>query len=248
MKPKQSWFNIQRNAISNTTADVYVYDEIGIWGITAKEFATELNALTAVETIHLHVNSPGGSVVEVLAMMQALKQHPGKVIAYVDGLAASSASRLILAADEILIAENAFVMIHNVWSMVMGNAAEIRKEADVLDKFDAGLVNDYAKRTGKEPAEIEALMAADTWFTAAEAVEFGLADATIAEQKAAACVSENFFNRLGDFRNLPEDLDFEVVFEEAAPPAPEEPEPISNVTPLAVYQRRVALLETEITI
>jgi len=253
---EKTWFSIS-NSIANT-ATVYVYDEIGLWGVSAKDFATELNALKGIERIDLRVNSPGGSVVDVLAMMQALKNHPAKVVAYVDGLAASSASRLILAADEVEMASNAFVMIHNVWTMSIGNAAELRKEADVLDKFDQGLANDYAKRTGKELAEILDLMADDTWFNADEALEFGIVDRIGQEQKAAASVSADFLAKLEKFHNRPADLpefkaepDFiefkaSIVIDEPAPPSALE-EPTFKPTPLAVYKRKQALLAHTIT-
>lgn len=198
------WFNIHHNA-ATATAAVYVYDEIGLWGVTAKDFADELNALQGINHIDLHVNSPGGSVVEVLAMMQAVKKHPATVTAYIDGLAASSASRLILAADEVEIADNAFLMIHNVWSYAVGNATEMRKEADILDKFDKGLANDYHKKSGKPIEDIEAWMAEDTWFTAEEALASGLVDRIGDEQQAAASVSATFAQRVSSFSNAPQD-------------------------------------------
>jgi ATP-dependent protease ClpP protease subunit len=247
MKLKNTWYNISRNAVTNTTAEVYVYDEIGFWGVTAQEFAQELNALEGIELINLHVNTPGGSVVDVLAMMQALKNHPAKVVAYIDGLAASSGSRLILAADEIEIAENAFIMIHNVWTVAGGNAKALRKEAAVLEKFDDGLANDYAKRIDRTPEEIHALMEADTWFNAQEALEIGLVDRIGAEQKAAACVSEHFINRVGDFGNVPEDWHPQVKLENSDPaPDPKIDTDTFNPTPLDVLMRKQALLEITI--
>lgn len=246
MKPttKQSWYNI---TAANNEATVYVYDEIGGWGIAAKDFATELNALQNIGQIHLRVNSPGGSVVDVLAMMKALETHPAKVTAYVDGLAASSASRLILAADEVEMASNAFVMIHNVWSLAIGNATELRKEADILDKFDKGLANDYAKKTGKDLEEINALMAEDTWFDADEALEFGIVDRIGAEQKAAACVSSHFMDTLKRFKNLPEDLPVKEKTASAivAAPAEDEPdeEPQDNLIDLTYAENAKAMRE-----
>lgn len=243
MKPTapQSWYNI---TASNNEATVYVYDEIGGWGIGAKQFADELNALQNIGHIHLRVNSPGGSVVDALAMMQALSNHPAKVTAYVDGLAASSASRLILAADEVEMASNAFVMIHKVWSLAIGNADELRKEAEILEKFDKGLVNDYARKTGREAEEIMALIEEDTWFDADEALEFGIVDRIGAEQKAAACVSSRFMDTLKRFNNLPEDLPVQEKTAAApvAAPSEDEPdeEPQDNLCkfPLKEFERR----------
>lgn len=224
---KTEWFNItQRNA----AAEVYVYDEIGAWGISAKDFVDELNALKGVEQINLRVNSPGGSVVDVLAMMTALQNHEAHVTAYVDGLAASSASRLILAADEVEMAENAFLMIHNVWVMMAGNAEALRAEAELLDKFDDGLANDYAKKSGQDIETIKEWMAKDTWFTAAEAEEAGFVDFIGAEQKAAACVSSRFKAVIRDLKNKPKGYNPEVAEEPFSEFVPQSNGPVA-VTP-----------------
>src|SRR5690242_9572182 len=128
-------------------ADVLLYDEIGFWGVQAKPFIQELQALD-VETIHLRINSPGGSVFEGIAIANALQQLEAKVITHVDALAASIASIIAVAGDEVHMAENAFLMIHNAWTLSIGDAAQLRKDAALLDKIGGSLVDAYVKKTG----------------------------------------------------------------------------------------------------
>ena len=169
----------------NEVATVYLYDAIVnseieaeiFGGVEPKQFAQTIASIKA-STINLRVNSPGGSVFAARAMAQALKDHPARVIAHVDGLAASAASFLIMAADEIVMAEGSFLMIHNAWSMAIGNAEGFRQEADLLDTIDNSLIKTYAKRTGMAKDQISEMMANETWITAEEAVQSGFANRT----------------------------------------------------------------------
>ena len=173
-------------------ATVYVYDAIvnsdveAEWygGVAPKAFINAIKAIDA-PVINLRINSPGGSVFAARAMEQALREHPAKVIAHIDGYSASAASFLMMAADEIVIASGAMVMIHKAWTGMWGNAEDLRKEADLLDKIDSTLVDTYAARTGADAKQIADWMAAETWFTAQEAVDAGFAD-SIATTKAKA--------------------------------------------------------------
>lgn len=167
--------------VDNTAdeATIYLYDIIvsdSSWdgGVSAIDFAREL-AATKASTIHLRINSPGGEVFAAQAMAQTLKEHSARIIAHIDGLAASSASWLALAADEVIIAEGGMLMIHNAMTFAAGNADDLRATAAVLEKVDGILVDAYAKATGQTPEQITAWMAAETWFTAQEAVDAGLA-------------------------------------------------------------------------
>jgi ATP-dependent Clp protease protease subunit len=164
------------------TAVLYVYDAIGPWGVEAAPFVQAVRGLGA-KKIELRVNSPGGDVFDARAMKNALEDFDGEIVAYVDGLAASAASYLMLAADEIVMGEGAFAMIHKAWGLTIGNADEHRAQAALLDKVDDTLVADYVARTGKGADDIRAKMAAETWFTAEEAVAFGLADRVAAPPK-----------------------------------------------------------------
>jgi ATP-dependent Clp protease protease subunit len=175
-------------------ATIYLYDmivstddEAEWWGgVSPHAFAKALNDLTA-PTIHLRVNSPGGSVFAARAMEQAIRMHKSKVVAHVDGLAASAASFLIMAADEIRMAPGSFLMIHKAWTWIAGNANDLRKEADLLEQIDASLVKTYATRSGQEAEAIAQWMADETWFEAARAVELGLAN-SVADTKATNAV------------------------------------------------------------
>lgn len=164
-------------------ATVYLYDMIvdsdtdAEWwgGVSAESFVQQFAAIKA-DTIHLRVNSPGGSVFGGRAMEQAIRQHSAKVIAHVDGVAASAASFLIMPADEVRMAPGAFLMIHKAWSIAMGNEEDFRKQAELLGQIDASLAKTYQQRTGIDAAEIADMLAAETWIEASRAVELKFAD------------------------------------------------------------------------
>ncbi|WP_296228580.1 head maturation protease, ClpP-related [Ralstonia sp. UBA689] len=170
-------FNVVASGDNEVTVYLYDYIVSDDWwgGVSATTFVKELAGITA-DVIHLRVNSPGGDVFAARAMETALRGHSAKVIAHVDGLAASAASFLIMAADEIEISDGGFLMIHKAWTALWGNADDLRSEADLLDKIDATLVRTYGQRSGQSVDDISAWMAAETWFGADEAVEKGFAD------------------------------------------------------------------------
>lgn len=185
-------------------ATVYLYDMIvdteadAEWwgGVSAEGFVKQIAALDA-STIHLRVNSPGGSVFGGRAMENALRQHKAKVIAHVDGLAASAASFIIMAADEIEMAQGSFLMIHKAWSLAVGNADDMLAQAALLEKIDGTLASTYAARTGMDAQELSEMMAAETWIEAGEAVEKHFAD-RVAEtaEKASNAWDLSAFNRV----------------------------------------------------
>ncbi len=160
-------------------ATVYLYDVIVsddfFGGVSAQTFVKELNAITA-PVIHLRINSPGGDVFAARAIEQAIREHKSKVVAHIDGYAASAASYVALAADEVVIAEGGFYMIHKAWTFAYGNADDLVETAALLEKVDDSLVTTYAKETGQTPEQIREWMAAETWFSAQEAVDYGFAD------------------------------------------------------------------------
>ena len=163
-------------------ATVYIYDEISWYGVHAETFIKDFNNLTE-KTIHLRFNSPGGSVFDGTAMFNTIKNHKSRTIAHIDGLAASISSIVALAADEVRMSENAFMMIHDPWSMVVGSADDMRDEADLLDKVGGTIATTYINKTGKTDEEIKNLMAAETWMTADEALEMGFIDAIDKEER-----------------------------------------------------------------
>lgn len=169
-------------------ATIYVYDEIAWYGVDANQLVRDIAALD-VETIHVRINSPGGDVFGGVAIYNALRRHPANVVCHVDGLAASAASFIALAGDRVLMGTGSFLMIHNAWAVAIGPASTMRETADTLDKIDDSLVGIYASRTEKEADEIRAMMEAETWMDADEAVEEGFADATEDGNEASARAS-----------------------------------------------------------
>lgn len=170
------------------TAVLRLYDPIdmdgGWWGVSGKEFAAALDELEDdVETIELHINSPGGSVWDGLAMMNALRQHPARVVAIVDGIAASAASVVMLGADEVVVAEGGEVMVHNAWGLAVGNAGVMRKMASDLEHEDRNLAGLYAAKAGGTADDWLTIMAEETWYTAIEAVDAGLADRVLTAKR-----------------------------------------------------------------
>lgn len=186
------WLEIKNK--SAASADLYLYDEIGGWGTVANDVRAEIQNLDTKQ-INLFINSPGGSVFEGFAIYNLLKNHKARVVAYVDGIAASIASVILCAADEVVMRANGMVMIHDPAGGRMGNATEQRKLADTLDKITDSIVQAYRTRTGKAEAEIRQLMAAETWFTASESVTFGFGDRVEGEVKAVAKFDLTGFKR-----------------------------------------------------
>ncbi len=179
--PARNQMRVANDADATT---IYLYDVIDAdWGINAQDFA---RALAAVQDgpINLRVNSPGGDVFEARAIAAAIQQHKGKVTAFVDGLAASAATTIVTAADEVVIADGSFFMIHNAWSLAIGNKNDLRETASLLEKIDGAIAADYSARTGKASDEIAVMMDAETWLTAQEAVDMKFADRLAEKAKA----------------------------------------------------------------
>lgn len=182
---------------SGNEATVYLYDMIvdskddADWygGIYPEQFVKELAGIEA-DIIHLRINSPGGSVFAARTMETAIRQHGAKVVAHVDGYAASAASLLAVACDETEISQGAFFMIHKAWSMTWGNADDMLAAAELLEKIDDALVDTYAAKTGKDRETLAEMMRAETWLSAEESVALGFAD-RLAEAKTSAKASWN---------------------------------------------------------
>ncbi len=186
-----------RSAPGGRGAEVAIYDEIGAFGVSAKGFLAELGALPEGTPVDLRLNSPGGSVFDAVAIHNALRRHEGTVTVWIDGIAASAASYIAMAGDEIVMPENAFLMIHDPAGLVMGTAEDMRAMAEALDKVKGSLVSGYAAKSGRTAEEVSALMTAETWFDAADAVAQGFADRLIEPVRIAARFD------IGRFRNAP---------------------------------------------
>lgn len=194
----KAWYSIQ--AKSSGSADIRIYDEIGMWGITAKQFSDELSAVGQVNQIDLHIHSPGGDVFDGIAIYNLLNKHPAQITVYIDGLAASMASVIAMAGDKVVMPENAMMMIHKPWGISGGNANEMRDYADLLDKVEGVLIPAYASKTGKSTDELSSMLEGETWLNGRECVEQGFADELLPALNAMARMESK---RIEDFVHMP---------------------------------------------
>lgn len=169
----RSWFSITNHASDG--AEIYIYDVIGDWGVTAQDFINELKGVTA-SSITLRINSEGGEVFDGVAIYESLVRHSAVIDGYVDGLAASAASFIAMACDKLTVARQARMMIHDASGLCWGNATEMRQMADLLEDLSDNIADIYAQRAGGSVADWRGRMSATTWYTAQAAVDAGLAD------------------------------------------------------------------------
>ncbi len=204
--------NLVRNGAA---ASLYIYDVIdAYWGVSAQSVVDAVNAASDAETLNVYINSPGGDVFEGRAIMAAISRFKGATIAHIDSLCASAATSIALACGEVRMSDGAFFMIHNASGLVWGDKSDMRETADLLEKVEGSIVNDYTKKTGKDATEVVAWMDAETWFTAQEALDNGFIDSITTTDKKA----KNTWN-LAAFGNAPAAL--------KAPDAPP-PDPVEN--------------------
>ena len=200
----KTWFSLKNRA--DKPAELLIYDEIGDWqGLSAKSLVEELKGISAAE-ISVHINSPGGSVFDGIAIYNALRQHPATIHVHIDGLAASIASVIAMAGDTVTMAENALMMIHNPFGWVGGEADDMRRTADMLDKATEAIAMAYAGKSGHPVNDITPLMAEETWMTAVEAKDYGFIDQVDQPVRLAAGLD------LSLFQNVPENLRIKSTF------------------------------------
>lgn len=192
---KKTWYRIE-NATADE-ADVYIYNDIGMFGVSAEQFVDELNAITA-SVINVHINSYGGEVFDGLAMFNAIRAHDARFVAHIDGVSASAATYPTLACDEVRIAKNAMLMIHNPWVLAVGEASELRKEADILDKLRDRIADLYVDASGADLNQIIDWMDEETWFDASEALDAGFATSITDDSDE---VPDNPTNKRGQYWN-----------------------------------------------
>ncbi|MFI2349708.1 head maturation protease, ClpP-related [Streptomyces sp. NPDC019443] len=173
IQPDRQWYKISNLAGGPVVVDIY--DEIGYWGVMAAEFQRELSAITATE-ITVNLNSPGGEIFEGIAIYNALRTHPANVTVRVSSLAASIASVIAQAGDRIIMQTGSQMMIHEGSGLCLGDAADMRQMAELLDRQSDNIASIYAERAGGTTEEWRERMQAETWFNAEEAVAAGLAD------------------------------------------------------------------------
>jgi ATP-dependent Clp protease, protease subunit len=179
----------QARATANKRAEIQFYGDVGPseWGmIDEKAFADALKGMGDVEVIDLRINSAGGSAFSGVAIYNQLMRHPARIEVTIDGLAASIASVVAMAGDSVTMGAGTQMMIHDASVFSWGNAAELRRNADLLDSISGDLAAIYARRTGRPVGELRDLMKAETWFTAEEAFKAGLADTVLEDATAQA--------------------------------------------------------------
>lgn len=189
---RTDWYRIENKAKDNgtTVAEVYIYDEIGYWGVTSSDFVRDFDAITADE-IHVRLNSPGGEVGDGLAIYEAVKRKASRTTCYVDGYALSAASFILQAAGKRVVSRSSLVMIHNASGLAVGTAADMRELADVLDKLTRSVADIYAQRTGTPLDGWLAAMDAETWYSSQEAVDAGLADEVAQDEQGGDDTAAN---------------------------------------------------------
>jgi ATP-dependent Clp protease protease subunit len=235
---------VMATGADGTEATVYLYDAIvgdrltAEWwgGICPQDFVPAFRAIRA-DKIRLYINSPGGDVFACEAMCQALREHSAHVTAQIEGLAASAATSIACAADEVVITPGSMYMIHKAWTLAIGNADDMRAMADLLDKCDGTMISEYVHRSGNDTQRVTDWCTTETWFTAQEAVDAGFADSLVEPVKPAATAQARATWNLRAYERAP------AATVQPAPPMPEaKPEQDQNAQHRATQQRSVKLL------
>ncbi|MEK4871557.1 head maturation protease, ClpP-related [Niallia sp. FSL W8-1348] len=210
-KQTNKFFNMKASA-DGKSADIFIYGEITKWAweeygeVSSITFKNELDQLgEGIETINLYINSPGGSVFETMAMIAMLERHPADVISYIDGVGASCASVLPMISKKVIMYANSLLMIHNAWTYASGNAEQLRKAADDIERINQSMIQFYLKRAGDklDADTLKKLLDAETWLSAEEAMSYGLCDEVLETNNAAACIDEKWMKQ---YKNVPNAL------------------------------------------
>jgi ATP-dependent protease ClpP protease subunit len=224
----QNWYAFKNAPDKSGEVELSLYDEIGSFGIGAKQFIAELKEYKG-QHVHLRINSPGGEIVEGSAIYNALTRHEGGLTVHIDALAASMASVIAMSGDPVYMADNALLMIHNPWTLAAGEAKDLRKQADLLDTMKSNLIRAYQKKSGMEEKAIAKLMDEETWLDAVEAVALGFVDA-IEDGIPAAASAKEMRARFDKFaRGKMENTVISEAAEVSAPVA----DPVVEETPVA---------------
>jgi len=186
------------------TQVVELYDEIGYWGVTAKDFRDQLKTVTGDFT--LRINSPGGDVFDGIAMFNDILAHPGKVKVEISGIAASIASVIAMAGDTIEIAPNAFFMIHNAWTFAYGNRHDMESTAEILGQIDEAIARTYVGRSKVGIRSVREMMDDETWMGSAAAIDKGFADTLMSVDAPETVETQARFDLTGVFAKVPEAL------------------------------------------
>lgn len=208
---KNSFFEMKASA-DGKTGEVFIYGEITKWAweeygeVSSLIFKQQLDDLGEVENINLYINSPGGSVMESMAIMSMLQRHPAYVTAYVDGIAASCATVIPMVADKVIMPANTLMMIHHAMTWAQGNAAQLRTAADDIERISNAMIQHYLDKAGdKLTAErLNEMLREDKWLTAEQAFEIGLCDEVTTANEAVAYAFDDKWK--AQYKNVPKQL------------------------------------------
>ncbi|MCO4220262.1 head maturation protease, ClpP-related [Bacillus sp. 10017] len=212
-KNKQNKFFQMKASANGKTADVFIYGEITkyVWEeygeVSSITFKNELEALgDGIETINLYINSPGGSVFEAMAIIAMLKRHPADIISHIDGVAASCASVLPMISKRIIMPNNSLMMIHHAMTGAWGNAKQLRKAADDVERISQAMCQYYLDRSGEKMSEemLYEMLEEDTWLTAEQCLELGLCDEIVEANQAVAYAFDDKWAK--QYQNVPQQL------------------------------------------
>ncbi|PFV75382.1 Clp protease ClpP [Bacillus sp. AFS059628] len=212
-KNKQNKFFQMKASANGKTADVFIYGEITKYAweeygeVSSITFKNELEALgDGIETINLYINSPGGSVFEAMAIIAMLKRHPADIISHIDGVAASCASVLPMISKRIIMPNNSLMMIHHAMTGAWGNAKQLRKAADDVERISQAMCQYYLDRSGEKMSEemLYEMLEEDTWLTAEQCLELGLCDEIVEANQAVAYAFDDKWAK--QYQNVPQQL------------------------------------------
>lgn len=203
------FWEMKMSSSNSNAADIFLYGEVTKYAweeygeVSSTIFKQELDDLGDVDTINLHINSPGGSVFEGITIFNMLKMHKAKVNVYVDALAASVASVIAMCGNQIYMHKNSMMMIHHAWTYASGNAQQLRKAADDIEKISKSSSMTYLDRAGDKLTEkrLEELLTEETWLSADEALSYGLCDVVLEANQATASISDHLFK---EYKNIPQ--------------------------------------------
>ncbi len=239
----KSWYTVQASGeAEQRSIEIFVYGEIGAWGITANQFVQDLRAMDdGVSPVIAAFNSIGGELFDGLAIHNALSRLGERCTGRIDALAASAAGVAVCGAHRVVIAANAMLMIHNPWTYAAGDADDLRKVADALDQSLEAIIAAYkSKAPDIDEAELRRMVDAETWLTANEAVALGLADEVGDGLKVKACLGQG--SVLQRFQHAPPELLAQLDED----PETEQPEPVDLPEPAPVLDAaKLALLVTQ---
>lgn len=243
----EHWYRIKAEIqAEKTVIEIYIYGEIGGWGITANQFIQDLKALDdGVSPVVVAFNTNGGDLFDGMAIHNALKRLGERCTARIDALAASAGSVAACGAHRVVMASNSMLMIHNPWTWTSGDAEDLRRVADVLDQTLEAIIAAYkSKAPDIDDSELRRMVNDETWLTAQEALAFGLADEVGSGVEVKACLGQGAAMRR--YRNTPQALKDQLNGVQVEPPEEDEVPALSGpAEPIVADSAKLALMITQ---